>query len=412
MSSFSFDLIHYDSKLSPFYDQSKTESERSKEALIRSLNRLNHFNSSMLIDAKFVESDLTIGDYFMNISISSSIKQLVIPTMLSGLTWIRCDPCSSNCGSQHKSLYNPKLSDTYKKIMFDSEECRLLQRAEPGQLGECRYQDYRSGNNLFSSGVLSTESFYLKSPYLPHDSFSDIVFGCDEVHQGNFKDGAQGVVGLGQGPFSLVSQVGKKMGPNANKFSYCLVEKPFEVCSKIQFGPDFTLDKQKNTYKLEFQTSDAPIRYHLNLEAVSINGKKVEIPNKKHDMIVDIQTSLTSLPSNIYDEFIARVKKHFGNIHSIELPKHGTCFLKNQVNKHKRPTVVLHFSDSSGSHVKFPVNPSTLFQETDEHMCPTIIRNDEISILGNRAQINVHMIFDLPTHSLTFAAVDCLKAKM
>ncbi|XP_038679387.1 aspartic proteinase CDR1-like [Tripterygium wilfordii] len=304
MNSFSFDLIHHDSKLSPFYDQSKTESELSKEALIRSLNRLNRFNSSMLRDAKYVESDLTIGDYLM-------------------------------------SIY--------------------------------------------------------------------IVFGCDEAHQGDFKDGVQGVVGLGPGPLSLVSQVGNKFGESANKLSYCLVEKPLELHSKIKFGSDLTLYKQNTEYTVQFKPSPPHTSYHLNLEAISVNDEKIEIPNKKHDMIVDIQTSLTSLPSNIYNEFIAKVKKHFGDAHSIEEPEHGTCFLKRQVDGLERPKVVFHFSGLSESHGDFPVNPSTIFQENVEYMCLTIVRKDGVSILGNRAQVDVQMLFDLSTHSLTFAALNCIK---
>ncbi|XP_038679383.1 aspartic proteinase CDR1-like [Tripterygium wilfordii] len=389
INSFSFDLIHHDSKLSPFYDQSKTTSERSKEALIRSLNRLNHFNSSMSTDAKFVESDLINGDYFMNIHISETHERLVIPSMLLGLTWIRCGPCSSDCENQHQSLYNPKLSDTYHGILFGSEQCKKLVHTEPGKSNECRYTKYRSVNNIFSSGVLGTETFYLKSPNTPDESFSHVVFGCDEAHQGDFEDGVQGVVGLGQGPFSWVSQLGKKIGDNAKNFRTAWLR------SHSRYTP-----------------SPPNIRYHLNLEAISVNDEKIEIANKEHDMLVDIQMSLTSLPSHIYNEFIAKVKKYFGNVHSIEHMEHGTCFLKNQVKNLKSPKVMLHFSDSSGSHVDFPVNPSTMFQESAVGlMCSTIIRNDEISILGSRAQVDVQMIFDLSAHSLTFASVDCLKDK-
>ncbi|XP_038679386.1 probable aspartic protease At2g35615 [Tripterygium wilfordii] len=290
----------------------------------------------MLIDAKFVESDLTLGDYFMYIYISEQNERLVIPSMLSGLTWIRCGHCSSNCEGQHQSLYDPKFSYTYKNIMFDSKE------------------------------------------YTRDESFSHIVFGCDEVHQGDFEDGVQCVVGLGQGPLSLVSQVGKKW--------------PFEAHSKIKFGSDLTLNKQNKEYKVEFQPSPPNICYHLNHEAISVNDEKIEIVNKEHDMAVDIQTSLTSLPSNIYNEFIAKVKSYFGNVRSIKHPEHDTCFLKNQVNNLRSPKVVLHFSDSSGSHGDFPMNPSTMFEEsTVGLMCSTIIRNVEISILGSRTQVDVEM---------------------
>ncbi|XP_038680274.1 probable aspartic protease At2g35615 [Tripterygium wilfordii] len=380
MNSFSFDLIHHDSKLSPFYDQSKTESERSKEALIRSLNRLNRFNSSMLGDAKYVESDLTIGDYLMSIYIGTPKernvtpkKKLVIPSMSSGLTWIRCGPCSSNCNNQHPSLYDPTSSETYHDILFDSIVCKGLVVTKRGKSNVCQYE-YHSGDK-FSSGVLGAETFNLKSP----------------------------------GPLSLVSQVGNKVGESANKLSYCLVEKPLELHSKIKFGSDLTLYKQNTEYTIQFKPSPPHTSYHLNLEAISVNDEKIEIPNKKHDMIVDIQTSLTSLPSNIYNEFIAKVKKHFGDATSIEEPEHGTCFLKREVDGLDRPKVVFHFSGLSESHGDFPVNPSTMFEENVDYMCLTIVRKDEISILGNRAQVDVQMIFDLSAHSLTFAALNCIK---
>ncbi|XP_038679388.1 probable aspartic protease At2g35615 [Tripterygium wilfordii] len=253
MNSFSFNLFHHNSKLSPFYDQSKTESKHSKEAFIHSLTRLNRFNSSKLIDAKYVESELTIDDYFMNIYISESNERLVIPSMSSGLTWIQCDSCSSNCESQHQSLYSPKLSNTYNEILFDSKECKKLVRTKHGDSNECPYQKYHSGYNKFSSRVLGTETFYLESLGIHDESFSDIVFGCDEVHEGDFKDGVQGVVGLGQGPFSLVFQVRNKIGKNANKFSYCLFEKSLDFPSKIKLGSVLTLyNQEKKNIKLNF----------------------------------------------------------------------------------------------------------------------------------------------------------------
>ncbi|XP_038680266.1 aspartic proteinase CDR1-like [Tripterygium wilfordii] len=171
----------------------------------------------MLTDEKYMESDLTIGDYLMNIYIGKPKEQhvtakekLLIPSMSSGLTWIRSGSCSSNCNNQHPSLYDPKLSETYQDILFGSREYKDLQGTKRKGSNVCQYE-YSFGNNQFSSsGVLGIESFYLKSPGTSDTRFLDIVFGCDQVHQGDFKDGVQGVVGLGQGPYSLASQVGQK----------------------------------------------------------------------------------------------------------------------------------------------------------------------------------------------------------
>ncbi|XP_038679390.1 probable aspartic protease At2g35615 [Tripterygium wilfordii] len=413
MNSFSFDLIHHDSKLSPFYDRSKTESERSIEAFIRSLNHLNHFNSSLLIDAKYVESDLTIGDYLMNIYIGkpnerhvAPITRLVIPSMSSGLTWIRCDPCSSNCENQHQSLYDPKSSETYHGIPFDSKVCIDLQGTKHVESNLCQYE-YRYGYKEVSSGVLGTETFYLRSPEYREKNFSDIVFGCDEAHQGDFKVDVQGVVGLGQGPFSLVSQVAKKVG---KKFSYCLVKKSSSSRSKIKFGSNLQLYNQdEKEYKVKFEYSPPDPSYHLNLEAISINGEKIKTPNKKHDMIVDIQTSLTSLPPIIYNAFIAKFKEQLGDITSIQHPKYGTCFQKLDLVGIKSPRVVFHFSHPFLSDGDFLVNPTTMFREIIEYMCLTIVPIEGVSVLGNKAQIDRQMIFDVSSKSITFAPLDCIK---
>ncbi|XP_038679389.1 aspartic proteinase CDR1-like [Tripterygium wilfordii] len=407
-NSFSFDLIHHDSKSSPFYNQSKTESERSKEALIRSLNRLNHFNSSMSIDAKYVESDLSIGDYLMNIYISDEDKRLVIPSMTSILTWIRCGPCSSNCENQHQSLYDPKSSATYQDVPFDSEMCKYLQGTKRGESNVCRYE-HNYGNGKSFSGVLGTETFYMQNANKTFKSFSNIMFGCDEGHEGDLENSVQGIVGLGQGKISLVSQLGKGFH---KKFSYCLVEKSMKRPSKIKFGPDLTLYDREIEHKVKVQHFPSHPSYHLNLEAISFNGEKIKTLNKKQDMIVDIQTSLTSLPPNIYNALIAMFKKQVGNVTSIELPGYGTCFLQREIFDAKHPEIVFHFSPKPVSNGDFRVNPKTMFHTVGAYICLTIVPRDGVSILGNQAQVDVQMIFDLSSNLLTFAPLDCLKASI
>ena len=61
-----------------------------------------------------------------------------------------------------------------------------------------------------------------------------IVFGCGHNNDGTFGEARSGIIGLGGGPLSLVSQLNKSIG---GKFSYCLVlTKNSNVTSKINFG--------------------------------------------------------------------------------------------------------------------------------------------------------------------------------
>ncbi|XP_038679392.1 probable aspartic protease At2g35615 [Tripterygium wilfordii] len=328
--------------------------------------------------------------------------------MSSGLTWIRCGSCSSNCESQHRSLYDPKLSETYVDILFGSQVCKDLQGTQREKSNVCQYK-YRYGYKKVSSGLLGIESFYLQSHDRREKIFSNIVFGCDELHEGDFKDGVQGVAGLGQGSFSLVSQLGKKVG---EKFSYCLVHKSSLRRSKIKFGSDLQLyNKDQKEYTVKFDYSPPNPSYHLNLKAISINGEKINTPNKKHNMIVDIQPSLTSLASHIYNEFIAKFTEPLGNITSIQYSEYGTCFLKSEPVELKSPIVVFHFSHPFLSNGDFHVNPTTMFQKIDDYKCLTIVPVREgVSVLGNKAQVDRQMIFDLSSKSITFAPLDCFKA--
>ncbi|XP_038686623.1 aspartic proteinase CDR1-like [Tripterygium wilfordii] len=379
MNSVSFDLIHHDSKVSPFYNSSMTESEVSLKAVMRSLNRLNHFNSSMSIDAKYVESQLTVGDYFMIFAISDqTTTRIAIPDMLSDLIWVRC------VQKEDPSRYNPKSSKTYDAISYGSKDCDALQHPEKGQSNVCRYKNQQHSIDGFSSsGVLGTKTFYFKFPDGKHKKFSKIVFGCDDVYKHKMKEVVEGVIGLGQGSLSLVSQFGNRY----TKFSYCLREKSIQTPSKIKI-------RVRQPY------------YYLNLEDISINGKTINLSTTDHlSMAVDIQTAHTSLPPLLYAQVIAMFKAEANGIFSVEVPNYGTCFLRSDIKAlNNVPSIVFHFTKARLLTVaEFYVNPNTLLQEHNEYKCLTIVPKDGPSVLGNKAQVEVgpfdSLIYDVQSNN-------------
>ncbi|XP_038686624.1 aspartic proteinase CDR1-like [Tripterygium wilfordii] len=270
MNSVSFDLIHHDSKLSLFYNSSMTESEVSLKAVMRSLNRLNHFNSSMSIDAKYVQSELIAEDYFMTFAISDRTStRLAIPNMGSDLIWL-----AMLCNILR--MVNQMSVDTGINI---------------------------AAMDFSSSGVLGNETFYFRLPDNKYREFPKIVFGCDDAHKDELKGAVEGVVGLGQGLLSLVAQFGREY----KKFSYCLVEKSTEFYSKIKFGSHIKLyHHEGQEYNVKFTQNPQDPHYYLNLESISVNGNKINLPNTQHlSMAVDIQTAHASLPPHLYAQVIA-----------------------------------------------------------------------------------------------------------
>ncbi|WP_411024255.1 hypothetical protein, partial [Salmonella sp. s58758] len=83
----------------------------------------------------------------------------------------------------------------------------------------------------YTQGVLGTETFTFGGGYVANN----VGFGCSDTISGSQFGGTAGLVGLGRGTLSLVSQLG------AGRFAYCLAAEP-NVDSTILFGSLAVLD--------------------------------------------------------------------------------------------------------------------------------------------------------------------------
>ncbi|KAL0332628.1 UNVERIFIED_CONTAM: Aspartic proteinase nepenthesin-2 [Sesamum calycinum] len=144
----------------------------------------------------------------MDLSIGT--PPLCYPAILdtgSDLTWTQCQPCRQ-CFDQPTPIFDPKNSPTFSKVDCSSNFCTEL----PGSIcnqGTCLYS-YGYGDGSYTNGFLATETFTFEDVPVPN-----LVFGCGFDNEGNF-NGSTGLVGLGRGMLSLVSQLQEP------KFSYCL----------------------------------------------------------------------------------------------------------------------------------------------------------------------------------------------
>jgi hypothetical protein len=92
-------------------------------------------------------------------------------------------------------------------------------------LQQWRLQSYSYGDLSFTCGDLAVEMLTIGSASIP-----DIVFGCVHHNNGTFGEAGSGIIGLGGGSFSLISQLNKSFG---GSFSYGLSQ---NTTSKISFG--------------------------------------------------------------------------------------------------------------------------------------------------------------------------------
>ncbi|KAE9451824.1 hypothetical protein C3L33_16275, partial [Rhododendron williamsianum] len=196
-TGFKVTLNHIDS------GESFTKSEHLYRAVKRSNARLQKFNE-IVSTAKQPKLATTVyagpGDYLMNFSIGTPPNSYSsFMDTGSDLIWTQCQPCLE-CLPQ-SNPFDPKKSSTFSNVSCTSQFCLdLLPDSNCNPFYGCVYIcKYGSGNSI-TSGFLGTETFTFEKVKVPK-----VTFGCGLFNLGF--DGSEGLIGLGRGPLSLISQL-------------------------------------------------------------------------------------------------------------------------------------------------------------------------------------------------------------
>ncbi|KAJ6343813.1 hypothetical protein OIU76_005543 [Salix suchowensis] len=388
-AGFTVDLIHRDSPLSPFYNSEETDLQRINNALRRSISRVHHFDpaaAAASVSPKAAESDVTSnrGEYLMSLSVGTPpFKIMGIADTGSDLIWTQCKPCE-RCYKQVDPLFDPKSSKTYREFSCDARKCRLLEQSScSGNI--CQYQ-YSYGDQSYTMGNVASDTLTLDSTAGSPVSFPKTVIGCGHENGGTFSEKGSGIVGLGAGPLSLVSQMGSSVG---GKFSYCLV--PFSsragISSKLNFGGSAVVS-----------------------EAMSVGNERIKFGGSasgtgEGNIIIDSGTTLTIVPEDFFSDFSSAV----GNqVHGqrAEDPSGSLSVCYSATSDLKVPAITAHFT---GADVKLK-SINTFIQVSDDVVCLAFAPTASgISIYGNVAQMNFLVGYNIQGKSLSFKPTDCTK---
>ncbi|MED6200588.1 hypothetical protein PIB30_086685 [Stylosanthes scabra] len=406
---FSTELIPRSSPLSPLYDPSKSEYEHLKDAIQRSWKRASK------IYAPLKRGDG--GDYVMRVSIGTPpVEAFLLADTGSDLTWTQCQPCR-NCFNQTLPIFDPGRSCTFKSISCNSNTCQEMPSyAKTGcdRNNACTYK-FEYGDNSSTVGDLASESFRIGSLVVPN-----IAFGCSHESVGLFFKTDNGIIGLGGGSLSFVSQLGE----NARKFSYCLPPTLSNVTTKISFGSDAIVSGSAVlTTPIIIRT---PVTqktfYFLTLQSLTVcsnhnNNKTIPLPlpesnqnqQEEGNIIIDSGTFLTFLPKDTVDQLESALEE------AISFPKtsaptqrYNLCYrVRGFDDLFAFPKITAHFK---GADVL--LNPANTFlRATQDVVCLAIVPSPDqsLNIFGNRAQENFLVGYDLDALTLSFKPTDCTK---
>jgi hypothetical protein len=302
---FSVELIHRDSARSPFHDPALFPPARTLAAARRSLD------SSCSIGAAdsggFVSEIVPMSfEYLMSVSLGTPPRQMLAVTDTgSDLVWVNChgndsaasdtDPATDDDGSGGPlscAVFDPSRSSTYSVAGCESDACRPLAHASCDANGSCQYQ-YSYADGTETVGVLSTETFTFRVGVgaLRHMLVPGVLFGCSSNISGTVP--FDGLVGLGAGALSLVSQLGDAPSSIGRRFSYCLV--PYADAgnsSSLSFGAEAVVS-DPGAASTPLVASDVTTYYTVELESVAVAGRTVAAKTSR--VIVDSGTTLTFL---------------------------------------------------------------------------------------------------------------------
>ncbi|XWS10367.1 hypothetical protein CRYUN_Cryun39dG0071200 [Craigia yunnanensis] len=403
-SGFSVELIHRDSLLSPFYNGSLTSSELLRKNALHSMERIKNFQS--LIDQKAIQSVVIPngGSYLMKLSFGTPpVEYLAIADTGSDLIWIQCAPCpQTQCYSQGSSPFDPQASSTYQKLSCDSETCQALPRKQCLNTNDCEYY-YSYGDKSYTRGILSTDTLSFDSYNGQKAAFPTSTFGCGHNNQGHFRSPGAGLVGLGGGPLSLVSQIGTQID---HRFSYCLVPRSAKCSSKLIFRQEAIIS-QPGAVSTPLITKNPPTFYFLTLEGVSIGDKTAQAASSEGNIIIDSGTTLTILESNFYNSIETMVKEAIG-AEPVQDPSGTFSLCYGAETSINVPEMVFHFTGAD-----LRLQPVNTFRINGDLLCMLIVPTNSdintLSIFANYAQINFQVEYDLQKKTVSFAPTDCTK---
>ncbi|KAJ3670363.1 hypothetical protein LUZ60_010687 [Juncus effusus] len=387
---FRAELSHVDSK------QNFSKNELIRRAMVRTTKRASRLKGMQLLSSTNLNSSMhsesAYSEYFMDLAIGTpALHYSAIADTGSDLIWTQCNPCKQ-CVYQPTPIYTPSNSSTFVSICNTTDS-------------SCSY-NYTYGTG-WTSGVREKETFTFGSA--KPVQISNVVFGCSSSSSNDF-NGSAGLVGLGRGELSLVSQL------SSSKFSYCLTSffNPNST-SPLLLGPlaTFSGSTVKSTPFVK-NPSSFPTYYYLSLKGISLGTKKLSIENTTFalnsngtgGLIIDSGTTFTTLKTEAYqavrDGIMSLVKLQPANESSAIF---DLCYsLSDGTSPPAMPNMIFHFE---GADMELPVENYMLLDQ--DGWCLVMTSTDDISIFGNYQQQNIHILYNLEKEVLSFSPAQCDK---
>lgn len=345
-----------------------------------------------------------VGNYVVRVKLGTpgQVMFMVLDTS-NDVAWVPCAECTG-CST---TTFSPKNSSSYGSLDCSVPQCAQVRGLSCPTTGStpspCFFNQSYGGDSSFSA-TLVQDSLGLASDVIPN-----YAFGCiSSISGGSIPP--QGLLGLGRGTLSLLSQSGPLY---SGVFSYCLPSfKSYYFSGSLKLGLSGQPKRMRTTPLL--RNPHRPSLYYANLTGISVGHVLVPItpeflafnPNTGAGTIIDSGTVITRFVQPVYtairDEFRKQVKGPFSTLGAFD-----TCFATT--SEAVAPTVTLHFT---GLDLTLPMENSLIHSSSGNLACLAMAAapdnvNSVLNVIANLQQQNHRFLFDVVNSRLGIARELC-----
>ncbi|XP_010547361.1 PREDICTED: aspartyl protease AED3-like [Tarenaya hassleriana] len=400
-------IFHIDSPCSPFKPKTSLPWEArvlqmlaDDEARLRYLSSLIAGKSNIPVASG--RQILGTPTYIVKARVGTPAQSLLVAVDTSSdFTWF---PCTGCVGCPSKTGFSPEKSTTFKNVSCNSLQCRQVPNPTCGT-GACAFNLTYGSSSL--AGNFSVDTLRLAADPIP-----SFAFGCvRRVSAGATVTPPQGLLGLGRGSLSLLSQ---SQSLYKSTFSYCLPSfRSLNFSGSLRLGPTAQPIRLKFTPLLRNPRRSS--LYYVKLVGIRVGRKVVDLPpdaiafnpTTGAGTIIDSGTVFTRLATPVYEavrnEFRKRVKPRSAVVSS--LGGFDTCYSTSIV----APTVTFVFP---GVNLTIPAENLLIHSTLGSTTCLAIAAapdnvNSVVNVIASMQQQNHRVLIDVPNSRLGLARERC-----
>ncbi|KAL5570277.1 hypothetical protein UlMin_026852 [Ulmus minor] len=310
--------------------------------------------------------------------------------------WIPCAGCEG-CSS---TVFTPVRSTSFKPLGCGAPQCKQVPNPTCN-VSACGFNLTYGSSSVAAD--LAQDTFTLANDAVPA-----YTFGCIKKVTGNSVP-PQGLLGLGRGPLSLLSQT---QNLYQSTFSYCLPSfKAVNFSGSLRLGPIGQPIRIKYTPLLKNPRRSS--LYYVNLQGIKVGRGTVNIPPTALSFnpatgagtVIDSGTVFTRLVTPAYNAVRDEFRRRMGKATVTSLGGFDTCYTVPITV----PTITFMFA---GMNVTLPQDNFLIRSSTGSLSCLAMAPapdnvNSVLNVIANLQQQNHRVLFDVPNSRLGVARETC-----